>query len=60
MTSEEFNKLDRGDIVRHHDTSTTFVVTANYGDRVTAVATADMTNAPEWVLVRKSQQADPN
>lgn len=54
MTKEEFKKLDVGDIVHHASGSQPLIVTANYGKRVTAVMTADMTNPQEWVLVLKA------
>lgn len=44
----DLGTLQRGDIVRHKSTRQVFVVTGNYGDHVTAVASADMTNASEW------------
>lgn len=31
-------------------------VTGNYGDRVTAAQTVDLTNPPEWELVSKANQ----
>ncbi|WP_257540692.1 hypothetical protein [Sphingobium sp. CFD-1] len=51
MTDEEFRSLQRGDIVRHAGGADAYVVTSNYGDRVTAVLTADLTNAREWILI---------
>ena len=33
-----------------------FMVTDNFGERVTAVRTVDITNPLEWVLVQKSAQ----
>jgi hypothetical protein len=41
--------LSVGDVVRHcADKDTTYVVTANYGGRVTAVRSVDITNPEEW------------
>ncbi len=55
MTPEEFKALDRGDIVYHaSDPTATWLIDANYGDRVTAVTTYDLTNPAEWVLVLKA------
>lgn len=54
MTQEQFNKLDVGDLVKNKLNGETFVVTANYGRRVTAVKTADMSNPTEWEIVRKA------
>lgn len=54
MNGETFRGLKRGDLVRHKSESRTFVVTANYGDRVTATTTVDMTNPGEWLQVNAS------
>lgn len=60
MTQAEFNGLQTGDIVRHAgDAAREYVVTANYGDRVTAVRTVDLTNPSEWNLVSKVQRSEP-
>ena len=48
------SELQRGDIVRHRSSGDSMVVTANYGSRVTAVRTADITNTDEWVKVSAS------
>lgn len=45
---ERFNQLQRGTIIRHLRDERTFVVTANYGDRVTDVASVDVSNLSEW------------
>jgi hypothetical protein len=54
MQTYEMKHLQRGDIVRHREDSRTFIVTGNYGDRVTAVATVDITNHTEWEIVLKA------
>ena len=54
MNQNIFDKLDRGDTVKHKNGTRLFVVTANYGSRVTAVATVDITNPDEWELVLKN------
>jgi hypothetical protein len=54
MTPEEFKNLNTGDIVRSKLSSEALVVTANYGSRVTAVRSADLTNPSEWELIQKS------
>lgn len=54
MDKEVFSKLDRGDIIEHKGNTRVFIVTANYGDRVTATTTVDMTNPDEWELVLKA------
>ena len=55
MDKESFYNLDRGDIIKHVGRDRTFIVTANYGKRVTAVATVDMINPYEWELVKKNK-----
>lgn len=61
MNKATFDELDRGDIVQHvsSDFATEFVVTGNYGGRVTAVATRDLTNPPEWKLIHKVRYKKP-
>jgi hypothetical protein len=54
MTEDNFRKLERGDIVRNKYDDQTYVVTENYGGRATAVTSVDMTNPPEWVLLKKA------
>ncbi len=53
---ETLSKLKPGDTVRHISSSESMIVTANYGDRVTAVRTADISNAKEWFLVKPDKQ----
>ena len=60
MKAETFKKLQTGDIIKHATDKRPFIVTANYGDRVTAVAVVDMTNPSEWQLVLKASFTDPN
>ena len=57
MTQQEFQTLRVGDIIRGKFSGTFYVVIGNYGDRVTAVNTADVTNADEWDLMSKTQRA---
>jgi hypothetical protein len=54
MDKEVFSKLDRGDIVKHISNAGTFVITSNYGKRITATTTVDITNPDEWELVLKA------
>lgn len=54
MTKEEMKNLKTGDIVQSSVTGLGFVVTANYGGRVTAVCTVDITNPSEWNLIQKA------
>lgn len=52
MTDEEFFNLQPGQRVAnkaHPDVI--YLVTDNYGNRVTAVATVDITNPNEWLIV---------
>lgn len=53
MSEEEFQKLGPGDIVVGRGASDAIIVTANYGGRVTAVRTYDLTNPSKWSLLRK-------
>lgn len=47
------HELKPGDAVRSKtNPRTTYTVISNYGDRVTAVRVADITNAPEWEVLR--------
>lgn len=52
MTPEQFRALKTGDTVRHDHSAVAYVVTANYGDRVTAVRSVDMTNPKEWTVIK--------
>ena len=50
--------LNRGDIVRHKSRNgTSYVVNAVYGDRATAVTTADITSPDEWEVMRSDSDA---
>ena len=52
MTGEEMKHLRIGDVIRHKSLgSKQYVVTANFGDRVTAVHSIDVTNPIEWDIV---------
>jgi hypothetical protein len=56
MSETEFQHLQPGDIIVSVFSGQPYLVAANYGTRVTAVQTADVTNASEWTLVRKSER----
>lgn len=56
MTLEEFERLNVGDVVRGASSREAYIVTANYGRRVTAVRTVDMTNPSEWEVASKVTQ----
>lgn len=60
MNKETFQKLDRGDIVRHKaiDLATSYIVVANYGNHVTAADVMNMTNPYEWDLIYKAAYID--
>ena len=60
MTKEEFANLQPGDIVRAQASGLSYVVIENFGNRVTAIRTADLTNPVEWDLVTKAQARSPN
>lgn len=51
MTKEEFKKLKPGDVVMNNGSLSTYIVSGNYGNRVTAVITIDLTNPSEWELL---------
>lgn len=55
MNKEEFENLQPGDIVRGKLSKDGYIVTSNYGYRVTAIRAIDMTNPDEWLLIQKSQ-----
>lgn len=48
MTNQEMQALQPGELVRHKSGGESYTVTANYGLRVTAARTVDITNADEW------------
>lgn len=51
------SQLKTGDIIRNHMTGgKSYVITANYGNRVTAVCTVDVTNPDEWERVLLSDE----
>ena len=59
MKQEDFKNLSEGDIVRSDivrsaTSGIAYVVTGNYGGRITAVRTVDLTNPCEWELVVKA------
>ncbi len=55
MNDTEFRSLREGDIVRHKSKgSRPYIVTGNYGGRLTAVRSVDLNNPIEWELVPKN------
>jgi len=51
MTFEQMKNLKQGDIVCGKSSGNYYIVTANFGDRLTAVQTADITNPAEWDVI---------
>ena len=49
-----YQNWGRGDIIRHKATGDAYVVDANYGEHLTAVRTAMVSNAHEWERVFES------
>jgi spermidine/putrescine-binding protein len=50
---DSLKDLTRAVMVRNKSNpGKTYIVTANYGDRVTAVDTVDITNPEEWEILR--------
>jgi len=49
---KSFDEIGQGRTIRHIIFQDPHVVCANYGDRVTAVRLADITNLPEWELLK--------
>ena len=56
MTEQEMKSLQDGDIVRHVDSGTAYIVTANLGDMLIGVRTVTITRPDEWVAVRQHSQ----
>ena len=51
MTNAEMRALQPGNIVRSVPSGLAYVVLANYGDRISSVRYADITNPSEWEIV---------
>lgn len=51
MEAKDLRALSPGDVIKSNVDDEVFVVTGNYGGRVTAVMTVDVTNPDEWRLV---------
>lgn len=56
MDEKTFERLERGDMIKHIADHRVFVVTGNYGSRITAVTSVDLTNPSEWKLVESPNQ----
>lgn len=44
----DFSSVKLGDIIKHKSNNRPYIVTGNYGNRITAVSTIDATNPIEW------------
>lgn len=54
MNKEQMRNIRPGDVVRNKaDRGHAYIVHCNYGNRITAVRTADITNHEEWELVEE-------
>ena len=51
VTKDEMRALQPGDIIQHKGLRIGYIVAANYGTRITAVQTADVTNPSEWDVI---------
>ncbi len=47
-----FDELNRGDVIKSSENEISYVVESNYGKRVTAVRSVDITNLSEWRVFR--------
>ena len=54
MTRQEFVRLNMGDLITSKASGATYIVTGNYGSRVTAVHTVDVTNLDEWTVTHET------
>lgn len=59
MDDIAFKNLKPGDVVKNTLSGNRFMVHSNYGDRVTAVQTADLTNPSEWELTYSPHGTEP-
>ena len=51
MTRDEFLNLQPGDLILSKSGERSLIVTGNYGNKVTAIMTIDITNPEEWQLI---------
>lgn len=54
LTASEMKGLEVGDILQGQHSNQIWIVTGNYGDRATAVCSADITNPAGFKLLRKA------
>lgn len=48
---DSLEELSPGSVVRHMDYKRAYIVTTNFGERVTAVDSVDITNPGEWEVL---------
>lgn len=48
--------IPEGSIIRHKAGEFVYIVTANYGNRLTAVRTVDVTNPSEWEILERGEE----
>ena len=59
MTPLQFRNLKDGDIIRRRGESDRWIVDCNFGKRVIAVATRDVSNPIEWDLILVANYTEP-
>jgi hypothetical protein len=60
MTDEQFKALSSGDLVRHKNDASAYIVQSNHGGLVLAVRSAELTNPSEWDQVRQDGSVIPD
>jgi len=58
MDENEFKKIKPGDVIKNTLSGDRYRVHSNYGDRIAAVRTVDITNPSEWDLVYSSTSGE--
>ena len=53
---QTLTQLRVGDTIRSRSGGMSYVVVSHYGTRVTAVRVQDVTNPPEWEVLREYQE----
>jgi hypothetical protein len=56
---DSLRDMKEGDVIRHVSGGPAYIVTANYGTRVTAVLTKDVTNPNEWEKLVTVKEVSP-
>lgn len=52
---KDLKDLKPGDLVKHKLSEEVYTVIGNYGERVTAVSIADVTNTVEWQVLTEAK-----